>query len=200
MQVGNWVLQILHAFHASSCTDNHVSDSDPRVRRVKCGEEKPECSRCLKFGIKCDGYSLPETDSRQYIQLGRVILPRKDPKIPIEPSISLFAEEQEQRYFEIFCSKTAFDILPRFDSGTLREILLQTCMSEPSIRHAVVALGALDMTAETQGDTGTVSLHNRKDPYQHHQNALKQYTTAIKHMKIASAIGKQDLRTTLLTC
>jgi hypothetical protein len=151
--------------------------------------------------MKCDGYSLPETDSRQYIQPGRVILPRKKPMIPIEPSISLFAEEQEQRYFDIFCSKTAFDILPRFDSGTLREILLQTCMSEPSIRHAVVALGALDMTAETQGDTGTISLDNRKgDPYQHHQNALKQYTTAIKHMKIASASGKQDLRTTLLTC
>jgi hypothetical protein len=121
--------------------------------------------------------------------------------IPIEPSISLFTEEQEQRYFEIFCSKTAFDILPKFDSGTLREILLQTCMSETSIRHAVVALGALDMTAETQGDSGTVSLDNRKDsPYQHHQNALKEYTTAIKHMKIASASGKQDLRTTLLTC
>jgi hypothetical protein len=130
-----------------------------------------------------------------------VILPRKKPRIPIETSIPLFAEEQEQRYFEIFCSKTVFDILPRFDSGTLREILLQTCMSEPSIRHAVVALGALDMIAETQGDTGTVSLDNRKDdPYQHHQNALKQYTTAIKHMKIASASGKQDLRTTLLTC
>jgi hypothetical protein len=74
-------------------------------------------------------------------------------------------------------------------------------MSEPSIRHAVVALGALDMTAETQGDTGTISLENRKeDPYQHHQNALKQYTTATKHMKIASASGKQDLKTTLLTC
>jgi len=40
----------------------------------------------------------------------------------------------------------------------------------------------------------------RETPLQHHQNALKQYATAIKAMRQAALTRKQDLRTTLLTC
>lgn len=40
----------------------------------------------------------------------------------------------------------------------------------------------------------------KETPLQHHQNALKQYTTAIKEMRQAAFTRKQDLRTTLLTC
>jgi hypothetical protein len=111
----------------------------------------------------------------------------------------LFNDEEEHRYFETFSAKTAFEILPSFDSGTLRHVLLQACMSEPSIRHAVVALGALDKTAERLEVFGT-SAESSKDPALHHQNALKQYTIAIKYMRAAASNSQQDLRTKLLTC
>ena len=134
-----------------------------------------------------------------------VLLPKINMLAPLtaNPSKSLFQSEEEQYYFEIFSSKTAFEILPSFDSGILRQILLQACVSEPSIRHGVVALGALDKTAESFEVFSVCASEGRGDPIQHpiqhHQNALKQYTTAIKYMRAAASGSKQDIRTTLLT-
>ncbi|KAF8863511.1 hypothetical protein BDZ45DRAFT_102262 [Acephala macrosclerotiorum] len=178
-----------------------------KIRRVKCDEEKPECRRCIKFGIPCDGYGPVASVSKTVVKKIQPLLPKETGKrlsfsvLQCEPSQSLFSTEQDHRYFEVFCSKTAFEILPSFDSSNLREVLLQACVSEPSIRHAVVALGALDLTAESLQDFEKLSLDDQNEnPHQHHQNALRQYTTAIKEMRAASARGEQDLRTTLLTC
>ncbi|CZR53271.1 uncharacterized protein PAC_03149 [Phialocephala subalpina] len=178
-----------------------------KVRRVKCGEEKPKCHRCIKFGIACDGYGPLPNASKTMIKKIQPLLPKGTDRRPslsvlqFEPPQSLFSTEQDHRYFEVFCSKTAFEILPAFDSSNLREVLLQACVSEPSIRHAVVALGALDLTAESLQDFEKLSLDDQNEnPNQHHQNALRRYTTAIKEMRIASAEGEQDFRITLLTC
>lgn len=128
------------------------------------------------------------------------------PLLP-NPSKSLFQNEVEHRYFETFCSKTSLEILPSFNSGTLRQLLLQTCVSEPSIHHAVTALGALDKTNEdfeplgSQCVVGSLPVdEGRRNPAQHHQNALKLYATAIKLMRESASGGKQSIRTTLLTC
>lgn len=32
------------------------ADTLDRIRRIKCGEEKPSCVKCLKSGWKCEGY------------------------------------------------------------------------------------------------------------------------------------------------
>jgi hypothetical protein len=32
-----------------------------RLRRIKCGEERPACARCVKSGWKCDGYADTKT-------------------------------------------------------------------------------------------------------------------------------------------
>lgn len=178
--------------------------------------------RCVKFGINCDWDPIKGEDkvwsaSRQPqllpkhldiapsptrpIQKRTVLLPKINILAPLlaNPSKSLFASEEERHYFEIFSSKTAFEILPSFDSGTLRQILLQACVAEPSIRHAVVALGALDKTAGSLEDFSSIpGVVERNDPAQHHQNALKQYATAIKYMRAAALSSKQDNRTTLV--
>ncbi|KAH7356812.1 hypothetical protein BKA65DRAFT_450661 [Rhexocercosporidium sp. MPI-PUGE-AT-0058] len=176
-----------------------------KQRRVKCGEERPFCLRCVKFGVQCDGYgvlenpaNLPGRSSMIQPKSSSQSLSLQD--IPFHP---LFCISQENRYFEVFCNKTAFEILPTFDSSStaLRQVILQTCESEPSIRHAVIALGALDLAAGTLQDFTPMSLDAFKEtPLQHHQNALKQYSTAIKEMRQAALTRKQDLRTTLLTC
>ena len=142
---------------------------------------------------------------RPSIQKRSVLLPKINllaPLIP-NPSQELFTGTEERRYFDVFASKTAFEILPSFDSGTLRQILLQACVSEAAIRHAVVALGALDKTAESFEAFGTsaVSLieRRRQDAVLHHRNALQQYATAIQYMREAAS-RRLDLRTTLLAC
>jgi hypothetical protein len=116
----------------------------------------------------------------------------------LEPKKLLFLNEEEYRYFDIFSSKTAFEILPIFVTEGFRQILLQACESAPSIRHAVVALGALDKISQTVVD---VTDSDRKSHLlQHHENALKQYASALKHMREEAATRKPDLQITLLTC
>jgi hypothetical protein len=169
---------------------------------VKCGEEKPVCFRCIRFGAQCDGYS-NQPNELPILPKGRPLLPKSGGSHPLLtiPSKLRFGSEQDHRYFEIFCSKTAFEILPIFETEVVRLILLQACESEPCIRHAVVAIGALDKTFQSARDFESMSFDSSAEkPSQHHQNALRQYTKAIKQMRVAASGGQMDLRTKLLTC
>lgn len=112
-----------------------------------------------------------------------------------------FGNESDCRYFEIFCSKTAYEILPCFDVDVIRLMLLQACESEPCIRSAVVAIGALDKTFQTAQDVENIYFDDPSvKPSEHHRHALRQYSRAVKQMRAAAAGGKMSLRTMLLTC
>ncbi len=64
-------------------------------------------------------------------------------------------------------------------------MLLQAAREEPSIRHAVVALGALDVTSERISDHKSFAMPVTKGDHSRHQlDALEQYTIAIKHMQV----------------
>lgn len=116
---------------------------------------------------------------------------------------SPFANAEEQQYFDLFCARTGYDIFPTFDSGSTRQRLLESSHSNPAIRHAILALGALDRTAELAQSFEKMSLtpvERDAAANEHHQNALRQYAKAVKHMSADATSTKQDLRTMLLTC
>jgi len=127
------------------------------------------------------------------------------PKIPpdfqplfYQPPCAIFKDEREYRYFRIFCDKTAYQLSGYFDSTLWSRLVLQTCQNDPSIRHAVVAIAALGQILESAKDS-----HERDkkgDTDFHHRFALLQYSKAIRRMRDAASEGKQDLRTTLITC
>lgn len=119
-------------------------------------------------------------------------------KLLLEPKKLLFLNEEEYRYFDIFSSKTAFEILPVSVTERFRQILLQACESAPSIRHAAVALGALDKISQTVVDL--TDTDRKSHLLQHHEKALEQYASALKHMRQEAAARKPDLQITLLTC
>jgi hypothetical protein len=58
-------------------------------------------------------------------------------------------------------------------------VALQTCESEASIRHTVVALGALDKQPSHHGRTGHFRRSSTDTAGQHYCHALKEYTKAI---------------------
>jgi hypothetical protein len=79
-------------------------------------------------------------------------------------------------------------------------MLLQACESKDSIRHAVIALGALDMTSQasrpqrhtrytTHGNYGNTTSY-------HYQHAIKEYARAVKYAQID---GEKDFRMALIT-
>jgi len=66
------------------------------------------------------------------------------------------------------------------------------------VRHAVVALGALDKISQTVVDFADTD--RKSHLLQHRENALKQYASALKYMRAEAATKKPDLHVTLLTC
>jgi hypothetical protein len=171
---------------------------------VKCGEEKPVCLRCTSFGVQCDGYehedvgygqkTLTVTASRKPL-----LLPKGgSPPITKNPSQALFDTQKDHHYFDIFCSKTAFQILPYFDTGIFRQMLLQACLSDESLRHAGVALGAMDMKMETLDEFKSLSLDEQgKSSHLHHLNALNEYSLAISKMRVRHFPSPTDQYLTL---
>lgn len=166
---------------------------------------RPYCLRCVKHGIDCGGYPQPPVElssalepSPEQVPAMRTLRP-KPVDTPYSVSMnSLHLNEDEYRYFNIFVSKTVFEILPIFGTESFRQSLLQACDSAPSIRYIVIALGAMDKTSQAAAHFSD----GKKTRYllQHRHNALKQYASALKHTREVAGSGMRDIQLTILTC
>lgn len=182
-----------------------------RYRKVKCGEEKPTCLRCVKMEFECE-YAPPKQRRKVFTGTTRKrhLLPDSVPvqvqiatsQAPVAFASSPFKNADEYRYFDLFCSRTGFEIFPAFDSGATRLLLLQSCHSEPSIRHAVMAIGALHKASESARDLQKFSVDGTdrlRSPNDHHHTALLQYTKAVQLLSGSASKSQIDLRTALLS-
>jgi len=115
-------------------------------------EGRPSCTRCVRFGITCDGYSQTKQEINNIEwkrKSHRTIEPKQLAVVALQrsPSTTQFSDDGEFYYFQLFCSQTA----PQLSSCTQwtesqlwAKIVLQASETEPCIRHAVIAIGALD--------------------------------------------------------
>ncbi|KAJ5731701.1 transcriptional regulator family: Fungal Specific TF [Penicillium malachiteum] len=67
-----------------------------KSKRVKCGEEKPHCTRCTRLGIRCPGYvqslrwvSQPEQASPDPVSEYKPPSPARSSRIPGDPSVRI---------------------------------------------------------------------------------------------------------------
>jgi len=163
---------------------------------VKCDEEHPECFRCTKFGRICEGYGKA---SRANVL--RPLAPSSALPLLLDHPLWLKSgTEVESRYFETFCSKTSLEVFQGLDTGRLRVIFLQACELEPSIRHAAIALGALDKTSEAAASSQITTVDSSQKAAEHYRNSLVQYAQAIETAQYAIAQGKQNVRVMLMNC
>ncbi|KAH7357240.1 hypothetical protein BKA65DRAFT_475025 [Rhexocercosporidium sp. MPI-PUGE-AT-0058] len=175
-----------------------------KIRRVKCDEGKPICNRCLKFGIACDGYNRQSRtpSPRAGSQKPAVALRTRTsslPSISYATITSIFGSDEEMLYFSTFRDQTSFQVTPFFDSDSFRVFILQAC-SVPSIRLAVIAIGALAKSCITfQEQRSSKPGQYKVDCRTHHRAAIKEYSKALGLMREASSQGRQGLRTTLIT-
>ncbi|TVY67375.1 Transcriptional regulatory protein moc3, partial [Lachnellula suecica] len=174
-----------------------------KIRRVKCDETKPHCLRCAKFGHQCDGYvSKPISKPSLSIGGSRLLVPKSqsrheiierkvEAKLCPTPATPTFRTQHEHDAFTTFCSST---VSASFSSDLWTRLMLQACETEPAVRHAVVALGALNLdpsnllTPTKENGIGTLR----------HQFAFRQYSKALCLLRRDVAGGKHDLRTTLI--
>jgi len=135
---------------------------------VKCDEAKPSCYSCISTGRKCDGYEpsieAPPDSSSAFLSA-----------LSQPPSIEFLGNEKERRSFYFFRQKTAAQLSGFFGGDFWERLLLQAALHEPSIRHAILALGSLHGTSEQ--DNGLIVQSNTNgwtDDF-----ALKNYSQAI---------------------
>jgi len=189
-----------------------------RTRRIKCDETKPACLRCLKSGFTCEGYRDPTrirwkaTRSKQESVLLLEDGAWKSSYVPIlplekwgsastparQPNVNLFETQKEHQYFRLFCDKVTAQLSGYFVSPIWSQLILQVSERDESVRHAIIAVGALDIVLEGSKTISHVETSAHMD--EHHAFALKQYGMAIKEMRGSLALRRKDLRSTLLTC
>jgi len=184
-----------------------------RIRRVKCDEVRPICRRCVKADLDCDGYGpadkddssrrpvtssgrvLPPSNYASYVppQKGTRMLPTPPSSVSRSPSPSLFKNDQEKRYFQLFSTQTAAQLTGLFSTDLWKRLILQVCETNPSVRHAIIALGALDpKTWRNRAQT--------PDQTRRRQFAYHEYSLAIADMRSTITERSLDLRSKLVAC
>ncbi|KAE9377258.1 hypothetical protein N431DRAFT_368998 [Stipitochalara longipes BDJ] len=114
-------------------------------------------------------------------------------------NLPLFRSQEEFQYFRFFTDNTAPHLSNNYASILWDHLVLQICEREPSIFHAVVALGALDASVRRAGSC--IKPVYRVQQYrndEHYRFSLHQYSAAVKQMREAIETGKHDLRTALI--
>ncbi|KAH6718589.1 hypothetical protein BKA61DRAFT_652331 [Leptodontidium sp. MPI-SDFR-AT-0119] len=124
-----------------------------KLRKVKCDEQKPDCSRCTIFGIKCDGYEQPKP--RATIPM-HIMRPQASTSklLPAPSSVMKFENEMEQKHFQSFHLELVAELAGAFDNRFWNRLVMQGCQDEPFILKTVTALSALS-TAKKLSQTGT---------------------------------------------
>ena len=169
------------------------SNNDHRIRHVRCDEQKPACSRCLKSGRQCDGYSI---DGRQ---------PKQDPLqiVHWQPntlalhriSVDVVGNKEERRAFDFFRKNSAADFPGFFESNFWGQLVLQASHAEPSIKHALIALGSLHETVQQKEWT------HLKGGKAYDSFALQQCNRAIGHLnQHIGSNGQHSKEMLLMAC
>ena len=171
-----------------------------RIRRVKCDETRPYCQRCIKAELGCDGYHDEASQERSPLSPTNRRTNQQFPFIHLSaaavcpsPGQSMFKNEQEARYFKIFCNQTANQLTGFFSSDLWRRLVPQTCESYPPIRHAIIAIGALDPKTWRSPARSFEETARR-------QFAYHEYSMAIAEMRSTMTRKSLELRVRLIAC
>lgn len=176
-----------------------VSVSNPialtcfRVRHIKCDEQKPSCYNCLKSRRQCDGYS---TGGRRREQdLTKIVHWKPNVLTLHRLSVDLAGEQEERRAFHFFRSNSVRALQGYFDSEFWSRLVLQASHTEPTIRHAVIALGSLHETTQNK-DSAMLKMGKGCDKF-----ALQQCNKAIANLtQQFCARGERPIEVLLMSC
>jgi Fungal specific transcription factor domain/Fungal Zn(2)-Cys(6) binuclear cluster domain len=149
-----------------------------RVRRIKCDETKPLCVRCTSTGRTCDGYT------------------GQTPQLSLENASSMTVtisrppgQRPQSRSFDFFRTCTIPNISLHFGSSRWIRLVLQASSSEPALKYAAAAVGAIHEYLESRNTSEDKSIpHRDKDS----GYAAQQYTQAL--ISLGSLLTKSDNR------
>ncbi|KUJ10125.1 uncharacterized protein LY89DRAFT_627524 [Mollisia scopiformis] len=192
-----------------------------RKRRVKCGEERPRCLKCVKFGISTEDCEYPQTftpyNQGQLLPESKPLLPKsaataglgKDysGNLGVEqfqqflvprPPRGLFENDKEYRFYQFFSKDVAHE-LSGFNPSTLwQQLILQAAEADQFIRHSVIAVGALYKIIHKAPHMRPCDAHRLFKA--EHDFAVQEYQKSLVSMRGAISTSSMDVRTALIAC
>lgn len=160
---------------------------DLRIRRIRCGEEKPHCIRCSSTGRQCSYKVASE--------------PRPTHSPPLQFTLSSHPGWRERRAFEYYFHRAGPSLSGVLDVSFWRGSVLQTCRLEPAVWDAVISLSSL---YERPPIHESPALQLINDPavirHQSHREALVWYSRSLAALRQRISQGNADFNVSLISC
>ncbi|GAD93708.1 hypothetical protein NFIA_013090 [Paecilomyces variotii No. 5] len=163
-----------------------------KIRRVKCGEEKPDCIRCTSTGRKCEYES---TISRTYSS--------SDCSASIfDCPFPLFSNSvwRERRAFAYYFQSAAISIGGGLDAEFWLTVVPQVCRSEPAVWDALISISSLFENPERCHDLSSSHLEHTRTVNRNQQDALAWYSRSVSAIRKGLERGNVDTFVGLITC
>ncbi|KAJ9263501.1 transcriptional regulator family: Fungal Specific TF [Paecilomyces variotii] len=163
-----------------------------KIRRVKCGEEKPNCLRCTSTGRKCE---YENTIARTYWSSASTIS-------ILDTPLSLLSNAvlRERRAFAYYFQNTATFVGGGLDVDFWLTIVPQVCRSEPAVWDALISISSLFESPDPCPDLVSVRRGHARTLNQNQQDALVWYSRSVSAVRRGIERGSVDSFVGLITC
>jgi len=118
----------------------------------------------------------------------------------LNPFKQRFINDQEFHYFKVFCDTSAPHLSEYLDENLWTSVVLQASEQESFIRHAVIAVGALNMANIASTEPGSVEENEKSANVGHFEFALQQYGKSIQGIRKACQMAPKSKRLILIAC
>ncbi|CAI6334575.1 unnamed protein product [Periconia digitata] len=164
-----------------------------KTRRIRCSEEKPSCVKCTSTGRNCEGYRKNKGPVRH-----------KDVQNPAQRSITqhespaqtvdILAEYGDGlQYLEFYHHCVGRTIATTFDSNFWCNIAPRMAQSEPSVRHALMALGYFNKATTGSLKNARLSDERHETLFYHYNKSVRSLIERMKQISFDPEVG-------LVTC
>ena len=164
---------------------------------MKCDEGKPDCARCLKFGVTCDGYETKKIKKEIVTLVPKRELAIKEqllPTLQLQPDLTfhLRGDAEDTQYFRFFRDETAYELSGGFfDEPIWNQMILQSCHEAPCIQKIALSIAGLSRALKAN------NFKEERDP--HVEYALQQYEKSLRHFRLfVASNGSPDPRMLLM--
>ncbi|RAL13946.1 Zn(II)2Cys6 transcription factor domain-containing protein [Aspergillus homomorphus CBS 101889] len=164
-----------------------------KIRRVKCGQEKPNCVRCSSTGRKCE---YVKATAGTFSSASPPSTTALDHPLSSAPNTVW----RERRAFAYYFERVALFVGGDLDVDFWSSFVPQLCHGEPAVWDAIISISALFETHDQPSNLVSIQLLNQS-PVTHSQgDALAWYSRSVSAMRQRIERGQVDLFVGLMTC
>jgi hypothetical protein len=150
--------------------------------------------KCISGKWKCEGYIIPNP--------GRKTAAGSNEDYPTDiglysPTFDISQDSIERRGFHYFRLRVSY-VTGFFDCDFWDRLVLQACHTEPTIKHALLALSAAYEAHELHGRNTKKATPDLLAPC--NRFALHQYTKAVRVLSYGLSTNKSSAQVTLICC